>query len=234
MKRENLFIENIPAVVWGDSSKSAFIAVHGDMSHKADDAIAVFAQEAVSNGYQVISFDLPEHGDRKHESTPCKVQNCVRELHAVMRYARSHFENISLFACSMGAYFGLLAYLQEELKQALLLSPVVEMELIINRMMQSFDVSEERLSIEKEIKTPIGKTLYWDYYSYVKEHPIISWKTPTSILCGSEDNINETDVVSAFAKRFGCDLQVMQNAEHYFHTKEQLSHLRQWLRKRIH
>ena len=73
-----------------------------------------------------------------------------------------------------------------------------------------------------------------DYYSYVKEHPIISWKTPTSILCSSEDNINETDVVSAFAKRFGCDLQVMQNAEHYFHTKEQLSHLRQWLRKRIH
>ena len=233
MKHKDLLIENIPAVIWGDSSRRVFIALHGDMSHKTDDAIAVSAQEAISKGYQVLSFDLPEHGDRKRESTPCKVQNCVHDLHAIMRYARSHFKDISLFACSMGAYFSLLAYPQEELKQALFLSPVVDMELIINNMMMGFSISEERLRTEQEIKTPIGKTLYWDYYCYVKEHPIISWKTPTSILCSSEDNINETDVVSAFAKRFECDLQVMLNGEHYFHTKEQLCYFGKWLKVNI-
>jgi len=231
MKHHHLFIENIPAIVWGDRSENAFIAVHGDMSHKADDVIALFAQEAVSKGYQVISFDLPEHGDRKLESTPCKVQNCVNDLQTNIRYARSIFKNISLFACSIGAYFSLLTY--EELKQALFLSPVVDMELIINNMMQGFGIGEERLNIEKEIKTPIGKTLYWDYYCYVKEHPINSWPTPTSILCGSEDKINETRVVSAFAKRFGCDIDVLQNADHYFHTNEQMSYFAQWLETHI-
>jgi alpha-beta hydrolase superfamily lysophospholipase len=233
MTHAKLLIENIPAIEWGERSDSVFIAIHGDMSHKADDVIDLFAQEAVQKGYQVLSFDLPEHGDRKAERTLCKIQNCVQDLHTVMRYARPIFKHISLFACSMGAYFSLLSYAQEELKQALFLSPVVNMELVINNMMQGFGISEERLRIEQEIRTPIGKTLYWDYYCYVKEHPIQRWNTPISILCGSQDNINETSVAAMFANQFNCDLHVLNNAEHYFHTKEQLDYFRQWLKEHI-
>lgn len=233
MLKQNLKISNIPAILWGDKSDKLFVVVHGNMSNKADDAIVVFAEEATVIGYQVLSFDLPEHGDRKDEPYACKVQNCVQDLNSIMRYAQSLSNNISVFACSMGAYFSLLAYSQEPLKQCLFLSPVVNMERIINNMMTWFSISENRLEIEKEVSTPIGQTLYWDYYCYVKEHPIVAWNNRTSILYGSEDNVCEFDVVSTFAKRFDCDLQVIENGEHYFHTEEQLQLLRQWLKNHI-
>lgn len=29
-----------------------------------------------------------------------------------------------------------------------------------------------KFKLEKQIFDPIGQTLYWDYYCYVKEHPV--------------------------------------------------------------
>ncbi|WP_252229818.1 MULTISPECIES: alpha/beta hydrolase [unclassified Clostridium] len=231
MIKQNLKIENIPAILWGDKSDKLFIGVHGNMSNKADDVIVVFAEEAIKAGYQVLSFDLPEHGDRKDEAYVCKVQNCVKDLNIIMKYAQALSNNISVFACSMGAYFSLLAYSNEPLKQCLFLSPVVNMERIINNMMTWFNISEEMLKTKQEIKTPIGETLYWDYYCYVKDYPIELWSKPTSILYGLQDNLCEFEVVSEFAKRFNCNLQVMENGEHYFHTEEQLQFFKQWVKK---
>lgn len=150
-----------------------------------------------------------------------------------MNYAQALSDNVSLFACSMGAYFSLLAYNHELLKQCLFLSPVVNMKRIIDNMMTWFSINENRLETEKEISTPIGQTLYWDYYCYVKEHPITKWNIQTSILYGSEDNLCEFEQVSMFAKHFQCDLQIMERGEHYFHTEEQLQFFRQWLKKHI-
>jgi alpha-beta hydrolase superfamily lysophospholipase len=233
MIQRSLAIKNIPAILWGDRSDNLFVVVHGNMSNKADDAIVVFAEEATAIGYQVLSFDLPEHGDRKGETYACKVQNCVQDLNTIMRYAQSLAVSRSVFACSMGVYFSLLAYRYEPLRQCLFLSPVVNMERIINNMMAWFNISESNLKAEKEVSLPIGQTLYWDYYCYVREHPITAWNSPTSILYGSEDNLCEFDVVSEFAKQFRCDLQVMEHGEHYFHTKKQLQVFRQWLQKHI-
>ncbi|MEG0857427.1 MAG: alpha/beta hydrolase, partial [Terrisporobacter sp.] len=84
---------------------------------------------------------------------------------------------------------------------------------------------------ELEISTPIGQTLYWDYYSYVKEHPIINCNNSTSILYGSEDDLCEFDIVASFAKGFGCNLEVLDGGEHYFHTEEQNQFFRQWIKK---
>lgn len=62
------------------------------------------------------------------------------------------------------------------------------MERIIQNMMNGFQVSEQRLKIEKRIPLLIGKTLDWDYYTYVKQHPInFDWTFPISILIGSKD-----------------------------------------------
>ena len=109
MIKENLNIENIPAIVWGGKSNKVFVSVHGNMSKKEDTVIELLANKAISKGYQVISFDLPEHGQR-NDGVLCKVQNCVRELELVMDYVKERWQDISLFACSMGAYFSLLSY----------------------------------------------------------------------------------------------------------------------------
>jgi alpha-beta hydrolase superfamily lysophospholipase len=73
------------------------------MSNKADDSIIVFAEETAAKGYQVLSSDLSEHGERKDKCYLCKVQNCVKDLSIIMNYAKSMWSNISIFACSMGA-----------------------------------------------------------------------------------------------------------------------------------
>lgn len=231
MIKQNLKIENIPAILWGNKSDKLFIVVHGNMSNKADDLVVIFAEEATTRGYQVLSFDLPEHGDRRDENYPCKVQNCVQDLNIIMHYAQSRSSKISLFACSMGAYFSLLAYKYNSFKQCLFLSPVVNMERLISNMMTWCNISEDMLKEEKEIKTTMGHTFYWDYYCYVKEHSIDEWNNPTSVLYGSGDNLCEFEVISKFVKYFNCDLQVMENGEHYFHTKEQLQFFGQWLKK---
>lgn len=233
MKKQSLNIKNIPAVLWGEKSDKLFIAVHGNMSNKEDKAIEIFAKEAIKFGYQVLSFDLPKHGDRKSENYPCKVQNCVKDLNTIMECGENLTNNISLFACSMGAYFSLIAYMDKPLNQSIFLSPVVNMESIIDYMMTSFSVSEEKLKDEKEIPTPFGETLYWDYYCYVKRHPITSWDSNTSILYGSEDNLCEFDIISKFSKDFNCDLKVLEGGEHYFHTNEQLDFFTNWVKKCI-
>jgi len=233
MLKTNLMIEDIPAILWGKPSDKLFIAIHGNLSSKDDDVIVIFAEEAVDKGYQVLSFDLPEHGDRKSYDTKCKVQNCVSDLTVIFMYAQTISNNLSLFACSMGSYFSLLAYKDFPLEQCLFLSPILNMELIINNMMLCFNVSEERLKAEKEVKTPIGQTLYWDYYCYVKSNPINTWKKPTTILYGSDDNLSDINVVCEFVKRFNCTLNVLEQGEHYFHTGEQLLYFRQWLRENI-
>ena len=76
-------------------------------------------------------------------------ENCAGDLTAVYEYAKLLAPDIHLFACSMGAYFSLLAYHDREIKQSLFLSPVVNMERIIRNMMEGFQVSEERLKAER-------------------------------------------------------------------------------------
>ncbi len=120
----------------GDISEKVFIAIHGNMSNKEDDTIVIFAEQAIKLGYQVISFDLPEHGERDKEDIPCKIQVCVKKLALVMLY-------------------------------------------------------------------------------------------------GSKDNLCEAEFVFEFVERFKCNIVVMDEGEHYFHTQEQLKFFEQWLSNSI-
>lgn len=227
MKKQHVTIGGIPAVLWGEAGEGLFIAVHGDQSHKEDDVISVFAAEAGKKGFQTLSFDLPEHGERTAENRLCNVQNAIADLAQVMDFARTISNKIGLFGCSLGAYFSMMAFRDEPIDQALFLSPVVDMKRIIENMMLWFHVSEERLEQEKEISTPI-KTLYWDYYRYVVEHPV-EWNHPTSILYGGQDNLSEYDDVKGFAAQTHGDLTVLEEGEHFFHTEEQLAFFKDWL-----
>ena len=231
MNLSSQYIHGIPSVIWGKKTDKVILAIHGNQSNKSDTPIKVLANLAEKKGYQVLSFDLPEHGDRKNEPLPCKVQYCVADLHKMMSYAKEKWSTISLFANSLGAYFSLLAFPNEPLEKALFLSPVVDMERTISNMMSWFNITEKQLESEQNISTPIGQMLYWDYYCYVKEHPIKSWNIPTYILYGEKDDVCEYDTIETFKNQFGCNLQILKNCEHYFHTSEQVSLYESWLKQ---
>lgn len=229
MLKKYLDIKNIPSLLWGDDSQKLFVVVHGNMSNKEDAFIRIFAEEAVSKGYQVLSFDLPEHGQRKDNKYLCSVQNCVSDLEIIMEYAKILSKNISLLACSMGVYFSLLAYKNKDLNQCLFLSPVLDMGKIISEMMTYFEVTEDKLKLEKEIPLPNGQVLYWEYYQYVKANPINKWDIKTTILYGENDNLVELEDLLLFSEKFDCEVNVMKGAEHYFHTDEQLEFFEKWV-----
>lgn len=233
MDRTHLKIGHIPAILWGERRDKIIISVHGSQSSKTDVPIELLAQAAVPKGYQILSFDLPEHGDRQGEAARCKIQTCVAELGAVMEFAKAGWAHICLFGNSIGAYFGLTAYADEALEKAWFLSPVVDMLRLIQNMMGWFHVSEDRLRSEGEIPTPIGQTLYWDYYCFVREHPVTAWAVPTHILYAGRDDLCERDTIDAFTHAFSCDLTVLPGAGHYFHTPEELEAFRAWLDKTL-
>ncbi len=233
MVEKHITIDGIPALLWGGDSPKVIIAVHGNLSSKSDAPIRMLAEEAIPLGYQVLSFDLPEHGDRKDDPALCKPQHAVPDLKQVFAFASARADSISLWANSIGAYFSLLAYTDEVIEQSLFLSPVVDMQRLIQNMMTWFGVTEEQLRGEKEISTPMGLVLYWDYYQYALENPIMKWRAPTSILYGKKDELCEYDAVSSFCSRFHCRLTLSDRSEHYFHTEEDLAIYREWLRQTI-
>lgn len=234
MRIEKIKINNIPSIIWGEKSNKVFIAVHGNMSNKEDEVIKILAEKVTKKGYQLLSFDLPEHGERKdNKNYLCKVQNCVNDLKQIIEYAKKNYDEINLWACSMGAYFSLLAYKGEDIKSCLFLSPVVNMKIIIDNMMLWSNTTEEKLKAKQEINTEFGQTLYWDYYKYVKENPIVNWNKETYILYGSKDNMQEQSIIQDFSNKFNCKLSILENGEHYFHTEKQLDYYKSWLDKTL-
>ena len=125
------------------------------------------------------------------------------------------------------------ALTKKQVAQAILISPVVNMEKLIVDMMMWANVTEEELRIKKEIPTEFGETLSWEYLCYVREHPIV-WNVTTCILYGEKDNLTSIETISAFAKQHNAKLTVMPGAEHWFHTEEQMQFLDNWIRKSEH
>ena len=231
MKAEKIQIENIPAILYGAESDKLYISIHGKHSRKEE--AENFANIAAEHGYQVISFDLPEHGDRVNEPYECTVQNGVHDLNTIYSFVQDRYKSFSLYACSLGAYFSLTAYRDISFERSLFLSPILNMERLIRNMMTWADVSEEELKQKGEIQTSFGEKLSWNYYQYVKEHPIDKWNNRTFILYGANDNLTERTVLNSFSEKFNCDVTIMDNGEHYFHTPEQLDYLDSWIRRAV-
>lgn len=100
-------------------------------------------------------------------------------------------------------------------------------------MMLWFGVTGNWLKEEQQVETPIGQTLYWDYYRYVLDHPIENWNCATSILYGANDNLCERDTIDAFVNKIGCKLEVFEAGEHFFYTPEQLEFYSAWLERNM-
>ena len=233
MKTERVTINNIPSILWGEKSNKLFIAVHGNLSNKEDEVIKIFAKEVCGKGFQLLSFDLPEHGERKDNTEYlCNVTNCVYDLKQIMSFAKANFSEINLWACSMGAYFCLQAYRDDYIKKTLFLSPIVNMKFVIDNMMKWNNVSVKELEKAQTIKTNFGQVLYWDYYKYVVDNPIEKWNSETYILCGENDNLQPKQIIEDFKQRFNCDLILQKNGEHFFHTDEQLEFYKNWIHKK--
>ena len=111
MKTEQLFIENTPAVLYGEPSDTLWLFVHGQFGCKEE---ALPFAEIVAPDAQVLSIDLPNHGTRQNRNEEFAPWTAAPELTRVMAYARAHWRATNVRATSIGAYFARLAFAAPE------------------------------------------------------------------------------------------------------------------------
>ncbi len=227
--RKRIDINGIPALLWGGPSDQLYLFVHGKMSSK--EAAAPFAAIAAEKGYQTLSFDLAQHGERTDDAK-LDVFGGIRDLTLAADYAFSRWKRVSLYACSIGAYFSLQAYGERPFEKALFQSPITDMAYLVARMMQWFSVTPEMLRKKGVIDTPIDP-LRWDYYQYIQAHPTEKWPIPTAVLYGGRDEMQSREVVETFCRRFHGKLTVSPDSEHPFMSAGDEKIVEAWLRENV-
>lgn len=231
METHTLVIDGIPALLWGKDSPQICLYVHGQ--HGSKEEASLLAEILCPAGWQVLSFDLPGHGERQAEQDAFVPWHIVPELDSILRYAKNRWKCRALFANSIGAWFSLLAFPQERFVECLFVSPVVDMKQLIRKMMDWAHVSEEQLKQQGRIPTTFGQTLDWEYWQYTLAHPLLRWPSPTCILYGEKDHLVDFSEVEAFSRRFSCRVTVMKQGEHWFHTEAQRAYLKGWVQKHL-
>ena len=230
MKNERFDVAGIPAILWGEPSDRVYIHVHGKMSRK--EYAEAFAAIAEAKGFQTLSFDLPEHGERTNHAYKCDVWNGTHDLNVIADYTFDRWPRVSLFACSIGAWFSLQAYWDRRFERALFQSPIVDMAYLVSRMMKWFNVTPEALEEKGIIDTPIDP-LRWDYYRYILTHPTEKWPIPTAILYGGRDEMQSVEVMRAFCERFRASLTVSPDSEHPFMAEQDIPIVESWVRENV-
>lgn len=195
--------------------KKAVLYIHGKggSASECEHYKPLFPNEDVS-GLDYQTFTPKEAGE---------------EIHSAVMKLKEEYGQISMIANSIGAFFSMNAGIDTMIEKAYFIFPIVDMEKIITDMMVCDGVTEEELEKRRVIHTSFGEDLSWDYLCYVREHPI-RWTVPTEILYGSNDNLTSTETITAFAKEHHAVLTIMENGEHWFHTKQQMDFLDDWIR----
>lgn len=145
------------------------------------------------------------------------------------RLARE-YAHISLLANSIGAYFAMCALQNCALCQALLISPVLDMERLILDMMQWACVTEEELCAKGEIPTDFGEILSWEYLEFVRKNPVV-WEVPTEILYAGKDHLTSRATAEGFVATHNARLTLLEDGEHWFHTEPQMACLNRWMKR---
>lgn len=152
-----------------------------------------------------------------------------KEIRGAIERLKEQYDSVVLVANSIGAFFSMNGNLDELIRKAYFISPIVNMKKLIEDMMSWANVTEAELKERGVIPTEFGEDLSWKYLSYVRSHPI-RWNVPTQILYGSNDNLTSLETMEEFARKHHAGLTVMAEGEHWFHTEDQMEFLDNWIR----
>ena len=196
--------------------KPLVIYVHG----KGGNADEALHYKSLFSEADVLGFDYKAE-------TPWDAK---KEFSVYFDSVAAGYNEVTLIANSIGAFFSMNALGSKPIKRAYFISPMVNLEKLICDMMMWAGVSEEELREKKTVPTNFGETLSWEYLCYVRENSI-KWLIPTKILYGSNDNLTSLETMREFAQKIGAPLTIMDGGEHWFHTAEQMAFLDKWIRE---
>ena len=170
------------------------LGVHG-LGGSMEDAIQrSLAEEMPLFGSAVLRFDLPAHGSNPLESDGFTVENCVRTLLSVARWARlrySEVEDLCVFATGFGAYITLCA-LEELLELPGKIKLVVQTPSVVmhDTLLAMVRMSRETFWAMDAFTFPVKRpfTVTYKFYEELREHVVLTTHpVPMLILMGQED-----------------------------------------------
>ena len=226
---EELVLDGVPALRWGKPGGRAVIGVHGQFSNKHDPVMARCGDVIASWGDQLITFDLPAHGDRQDDKafTP---MDASPEVRAFAQLARSQSTEVSLLANSIGAYFSLCDTPAGTFEHAWLVSPLLDLEYYIRDIMAEYSVTDERLEAQTVIDTPRG-VLERPYLRFVEEHPA-QLNAPSWIIRGDQDEMVPLDTLSRFVGAPGVELVQVEGGQHFLGQPPHIDTVVAWFEER--
>lgn len=180
-----------------------------------------------ANHYKSLFKNSDVIGYDYKSTTPWDAKKEFKEYFDTLK---EKYDFVLLLANSIGAFFSMSSLTKEQIDVAFLISPIVDMEKLIYNMMKWANVTENELSLKKEIVTNFNEVLSYDYLCYVRDNPI-KWDVKTNILYGEFDHLTSLETISSFAKRINATLEIMKGGEHWFHTEEEMKFLDSWILK---
>ncbi|MBQ8333949.1 MAG: alpha/beta hydrolase [Clostridia bacterium] len=237
MKTETLCIDGIPAVLYGEASEKIVLWLHGKYGRK-EEALTlspIFCEA----GWQVLAVDLPEHGERANAADEhtaggapkkCYPWVVIPEWQAVVQWLRERYSRIIFCAVSMSAWFLMRAFRSERFEHCLMISPIVDMRLLIEDKMKKAGITASDLGWKQSLPDADGEMIVWDFYAYAAYQPISRWETPTEILYARGDTLQPEEIMQKFARRFGCGLTVI-DGEHYL--PPDTPPVQEWVREQL-
>ena len=117
MKKQELTLAGVPAILYGERSRKVYLYVHGKNGCKEE--AERFANTACAAGWQVLAIDLPEHGARKDRPEQLLPWAVVPEIQAVYARMQPVWPHIRLYGVSIGAWLAMQALRAEKLEKAL-------------------------------------------------------------------------------------------------------------------
>ena len=201
MMKSDLIIENgerpISATLfYGARTERAVIALHGFTSNRKSETVMNIAQVATADNAAVLSFDMPEHGDRRAQKGTLTVKNVLEDYTKVVEYVKEEVsDRISLFGSSLGGYFSLLAARYEpSVEQILLKSPALNPIKTLTKAMKECD-NEARCDLLRRLVRDItGGGNGYSVYELAKKYPY----PKTDIIWGKKDEVVDSYDVKSF------------------------------------
>ena len=180
-----------------ESPKEIIIAVHGFAGDKESSAISLLAKEMTKEGFGVVCFDFPGHGESEVEADKLTIDNCINDIETIEEYIKEKYGKqmkIDLFATSFGAYITLLKIFKYNTKynKIVLRAPAIKMDKIFKETL----LRETFEEFQKRGITKIGfdriMNIPFSFYEELKQNQILKiYKNSQKILIiqGTEDDV---------------------------------------------
>ena len=227
MKISRFAMEQTPIVIYGEETDRAFLFFHWENKNRF--AIEPFAELALAHGWQVVDAEMAQSGETEEQRALHPWQP-VLFLKNLLVHAKRRWENIGVFADSVGAWLCMLAFEGAGVERCLFLSPVLDMADVIASKLDQAGITPAQLRRQKTVSAGEYELTY-DYFRWLQRHRAHALCENTAVLLGGQDPLVSKSSVQRFCGKEGAIITTLPGCDHWFETERAQQLAQDWARQ---